>query len=95
MGLLILDSIELPMFGISLSNIMATFEGNYTLRYTINNGVKVYNLSGSLSFYKDRDKSCLKRDFKNYTISEEDLSQNLLTYMYNRVKTEYSNTQDI
>lgn len=95
MGLLILDDITLSNFGITINNIIATFEGNYNLTSRVDNGVKKYYLSGQLSFFKERDKSCIKRDFKNYLLTEEELSGNLLTYMYNRVKTEYSNTQDI
>jgi hypothetical protein len=91
MAIQILDNITIEKVGLSISNLILTFQGSYRVNYTINNGQKVYSVNGTLLYYIDKTKNHIHAMNHSYVINEEQLNSNLLEYMYNMVKSRYIN----
>jgi hypothetical protein len=95
MAIKVIDNININKYNINLSNIILSFKGSYRLSYVINNGQRVYIISGILCYYADRQKDPLHYENCEYTINETQLNTNLIEYLYNMVKSRYTNYEDL
>jgi hypothetical protein len=91
MGIRILSIIETPQ-GLSLSNLIATFKGSFTL---IKNNDDIYVLSSTARFYVDETKQPVNTAYISISINQTQLTGNLLTLLYDNLKTTYPNNEDV
>lgn len=95
MAIKVIEPIFLEKYGLYLSNLILSLKGTYRVYYTIHNGERVYVVDSTLYYYNDRDKNPIFLEQISYTISELQLSTNLIEYLYLMIKTRYVNYQDI
>jgi hypothetical protein len=91
MGIKILSSITTPQ-GLSLTDLIATFKGSFTL---IKNSNNAFVLSGTARFYVDETKLPVDTTYVSITVTESQLSDNLLTLLYNNLKNTYPENEDV
>jgi hypothetical protein len=95
MAIKILDAISIDKFGLSIANIILTFKGSYRLNYTESNNQRTYFVHGTLYYYLDRTKDPIHIANQSYAINESQLETNLLEYMYNMIKANHENYEDL
>lgn len=95
MAIKVLDNIHINKFNLSLSNLIISFKGAYRLNYIMNNGQKVYVVSGIACYYVDREKEPLHYENREHVINENQLNTNLLEYLYSMLKAQHTNYEDL
>jgi hypothetical protein len=95
MAIKLLEPIYLERYGVHLDELILSLKGTYRVYYTVNNEKKVYIVSSILYYYGERDKEPVMSEQISYTINENQLSTNLIEYMYLMLKSKYTNYQDV
>lgn len=95
MGIKVLDNIFIDRIGLTVVNLMLSFRSTYRLTYNMVNNSKVYVITANLYYYIDRSKDAIYSEQVSFTINDSQLETNLVEYMYNMIKSRYTNYENV
>jgi hypothetical protein len=95
MAIKILNNINIEKYNLLMSNIILSFKGTYRVNYLTQNEEKIYTVNSILYYYIDRNKDPIYSENHSYAITEQQLNNNLLEYMYTMLKNKYVNIENL
>jgi hypothetical protein len=93
MGVLVYDSVSLPVFGIAINEFTVTCKGSYEISKEVVNDVPVYHIRTMLHWILSGGSQPIQTESLAFSVSE--IPADIFAEIYSRVKARYISTADI
>lgn len=99
MAIKVLDPITIRAYNLTLNNLILTIQANFNISTPFREiqppqQPRVYKVNTTVYFYTNRDVRYINCESRSYDLTEEQLSINIMEYIYNQLKLEYPNYEN-